>query len=114
MEIVTATNQRKAVVLLSGGMDSCVCTAIAREHHGASNIALLHASYGQRTWERERRAFEDIADFYGEQQRLVVQLEHFRAIGGCAGSHKSTFLSEEELCAPVTPGGHATLTDEHF
>jgi 7-cyano-7-deazaguanine synthase len=45
--------QRKAVVLLSGGMDSCVCTAIARERHGAGNVALLHAMYGQRTEKRE-------------------------------------------------------------
>jgi 7-cyano-7-deazaguanine synthase len=55
-------------------MDSCVSTAIARERHGAGNLALLHAGYGQRTQERERRAFEDIADFYGLRERLIVQL----------------------------------------
>src|SRR5207247_11039532 len=75
---------RKAVVLLSGGMDSCVCAAIARECHGASKIALLHASYGQRTQERERRAFDEVANFYGVRERLIVQLDHFRAIGGSA------------------------------
>jgi len=32
--LATGTDQRKAVVLLSGGMDSCVSTAIARERHG--------------------------------------------------------------------------------
>src|SRR5438046_7618471 len=75
---------RKAVVLLSGGMDSCVCAAIARECHGASKIALLHASYGQRTQERERRAFDEVANFYGVRERLNVQLDHFRAIRGSA------------------------------
>ena len=74
----------KAVVLLSGGMDSCVCTAIAIQAHGAERVALLHAGYGQRTQKRERQAFESIADFYHVQQRLVVQLDHFRAIGGSA------------------------------
>ena len=59
----------KAVVLLSGGMDSCVCTAIAIHSHGASNVALLHAGYGQRTQRRERRAFESIADFYAIKDR---------------------------------------------
>src|SRR5256885_15282765 len=73
---------RQAVVLLSGGMDSCVATAIARERHGAGNITALHAGYGQRTQARERRAFEEIADFYAIRERLVVQLNHFRAIGG--------------------------------
>src|SRR5437763_15843121 len=76
------SDTRKAVVLLSGGMDSCVSTAIARERHGARNIALLHAGYGQRTQRRERRAFEEIADFYGARERLVVQIHHFRAIRG--------------------------------
>src|ERR1019366_8238756 len=49
----------KAVVLLSGGMDSCVTAAIARLTH---DVALLHASYGQRTARRERRAFEALTD----------------------------------------------------
>src|SRR5438105_14972935 len=83
------TDLRKAVVLLSGGMDSCVSAAMARERHGASNIALLHASYGQRTEQRERRAFDEIADFYGVGDRLVAHLEHFRAIGGSALTDKS-------------------------
>ena len=74
----------KAVVLLSGGMDSCVCTAMAIQEHGAEHVALLHAGYGQRTQRRERQAFESIVDFYNVLQRLVVQLDHFRAIGGSA------------------------------
>ena len=71
----------KAVVLLSGGMDSCVTAAIARETH---DIALLHASYGQRTARRELRAFDAIADFYGVSDRLVVELNYFPAIGASA------------------------------
>jgi 7-cyano-7-deazaguanine synthase len=78
------TQNIKAVVLLSGGMDSCICAAIAMHSHGAEHVALLHAGYGQRTQKRERQAFESIADFYDVQQRLVVQLDHFRAIGGSA------------------------------
>jgi 7-cyano-7-deazaguanine synthase len=74
----------KAVVLLSGGMDSCVCAAITIRAHGAEHVALLHAGYGQRTQKRERQAFESIADFYHVPHRLIVQLDHFRAIGGSA------------------------------
>src|ERR1700721_4343132 len=71
----------KAVVLLSGGMDSCVTTAIANQTH---RLALLHASYGQRTEKRERRAFEEIADFYGVSERLAVRFDVIRQIGGSA------------------------------
>jgi len=43
---------------------------VAREGHGRPNIALLHASYGQRTRSAKRRAFDDIANFYGVHERL--------------------------------------------
>jgi len=71
----------KAVVLLSGGMDSTVTAAIANQTH---RLALLHASYGQRTERRERRAFDEIADFYGVRERLVVRFDAFAQIGGSA------------------------------
>lgn len=87
----------KAVVLLSGGMDSCVCTAVARTRHGAEQIALLHAGYGQRTEARERQAFEGIADFYKVCERLMVRLEHFRAIGGSALTDAKIAVPENEL-----------------
>jgi 7-cyano-7-deazaguanine synthase len=90
----------RAVVLLSGGMDSCVCAAEARERHGAANVALLHASYGQRTEAREARAFCEIADFYGVPQRLMVKLDHFRAIGGSALTDTGMTVPENELGAP--------------
>ncbi len=77
-----AMNEKpKAVVLLSGGMDSCVTAAIARETH---SLALMHASYGQRTERRERQSFDEIADFYAAHDRLVVHLDHFAQIGGSA------------------------------
>src|SRR5271168_4578917 len=103
-------DRRKAVVLLSGGMDSCVCTAIARERHGAANIALLHAGYGQRTQSRERRAFEGIADFYGVQRRLVVHLDHFRAIGGSALTDSAIAVPENGLSAGGDHGSEIPVT----
>jgi 7-cyano-7-deazaguanine synthase len=109
----------KAVVLLSGGMDSCVCAAIARERHGAGNIALLHAGYGQRTQERERQAFGAIADFYGVSHRLVVQLDHFRAIGGSALTDTKIAVPENELGAAgpdesAIPVTYVPFRNAHF
>jgi 7-cyano-7-deazaguanine synthase len=82
--------QDKAVVLLSGGMDSCVTAAIARTSH---RLALVHVSYGQRTERREREAFDAIADFWGVTDRLAVRLDHFRQIGGSA-------LTDERIKVP--------------
>lgn len=100
----------KGIVLLSGGMDSCVCTAIARERHGAENLGLLHAGYGQRTQQRERRAFEDIANFYGVRDRLFVQLDHFRAIGGSALTDWNVSVPENELSAAGPNGSTIPVT----
>jgi 7-cyano-7-deazaguanine synthase len=80
----------KGIVLLSGGMDSSVTTAIANQTH---RLALLHASYGQRTEQRERRAFDEIADFYAVRQRLVVRFDAFAQIGGSA-------LTDESIAVP--------------
>jgi 7-cyano-7-deazaguanine synthase len=89
--------QRKAVVLLSGGMDSCVSAAIAVDRHGRENVALLHASYGQRTQQRERRAFEEIGNFYKIERRLVAELNYFRQIGGSALTDSRIAVPENSL-----------------
>lgn len=76
-----ASRRSLAVVLLSGGMDSCVTAAIARRDH---DLALLHVGYGQRTEDRERRAFQAIAAHWGVERTLLARLDHLRAIGGSA------------------------------
>ena len=70
-----------AVVLLSGGMDSCVTAALARR---TGTLAFLHVSYGQRTEERELRSFREIARHYGVERRLEARLDHLKVIGGSA------------------------------
>ena len=105
----------KAVVLLSGGMDSCVTAAIARESH---DLSLVHASYGQRTERRERQAFDDIADFYGVHERLVVQLNHFAQIGGSALTDARIPLPEAHPQIPTNsneiPSTYVPFRNAHF
>ena len=67
-----------AVVLVSGGMDSCVTAAVAKADGHA--LAMLHSSYGQRTEARERRAFDEIAAYY-RVERMVVDQHYLGRIG---------------------------------
>lgn len=85
-----------AVVLVSGGMDSCVTAAMARA--AGHRLAMLHASYGQRTARRELEAFTAIADFYQVPPgaRLVVPLTSLAAIGGSA-------LTDPRIAVPEPP-----------
>jgi len=87
----STANGSRAVVLLSGGMDSCVCAALAARDQGA---AAVHVSYGQRTEARERRSFDGICDRLEIRDRLVVRNEALRAIGGSALTDSSLAVPE--------------------
>ena len=98
-------DQSKGVVLLSGGMDSCVTAALANRTH---RLALLHASYGQRTERREREAFEQIADFYDVRERLVIRLDALAQIGGSALTDSR--IAVPEMGKALGPGAGIPIT----
>ncbi len=83
-----------AVVLASGGMDSCVTAAIANQQH---TLAFLHLNYGQRTEKRELKAFNEVADFYRVKRRLVVNVEHLKQIGGSSLTDETIEVAEADL-----------------
>src|SRR5262249_31666920 len=84
----------RAVVVLSGGMDSCVCAALAVRDHDA---AALHVSYGQRTEARERQAFQAICDRLEITDRLLLRNESLSKISGSA-------LTDEKIAVPDATG----------
>ena len=87
-------SRARAVVLLSGGMDSCVCAALAARDYDA---AAMHVMYGQRTEERERRAFEAVCEHLGLERRMVIRNEALRQIGGSA-------LTDVSIAVPRAAG----------
>ena len=101
-----------AVCLVSGGMDSCVTAAIAREQN--EELAFLHVTYGQRTAARERRAFEEIADFYEVPRRLVVSLEQLARIGGSSLTDTSIPVSEADLSSKEIPTSYVPFRNAHM
>ncbi len=90
-----------AIVLASGGMDSCVTVALAAQDN---DLALLHVNYGQRTEERELRAFQAIADHYRAEKRLVASIEHLKIIGGSA-------LTDAAIPVPEVAAPHSALAN---
>src|SRR5438876_6624041 len=92
---------RVAIVLVSGGMDSCVTAAMAARE--SDELAFLHVSYGQRTESRERKAFNDIADFYDVNQRLDVSIEYLAKIGGSSLTDRSIAVAEANLESTAIP-----------
>jgi len=103
--------QSRAIVLLSGGMDSCVCAALAVGEHDA---AAVHISYGQRTEERERQAFLAICQRMRIQDKLMVRNEALRAIGGSALTDDAIAVPVGEAVGNGIPVTYVPFRNAHF
>lgn len=108
---MSATSQSRAVVLLSGGMDSCVCAALAVRDFDA---AAVHISYGQRTEERERRAFLAICERLKIRDKLIVRNEALRAIGGSALTDDGIPVPESGTLGHGVPVTYVPFRNAHF
>ncbi len=91
----------KAVILVSGGMDSCVtaATAISDGH----TPAFLHMNYGQKTEKRELKAFYDIVNHYKVKTKLVVDISHLSDIGGSCLTDSQIDVPDANLENPDIP-----------
>jgi 7-cyano-7-deazaguanine synthase len=101
----------QAIVLLSGGMDSCVCATLAAK---SKKTAALHVSYGQRTAAREREAFERICDRLGICERLAIRNEALRVIGGSALTDTSISVPESHQIGSDIPVTYVPFRNAHF
>ncbi len=100
-----------AIVLVSGGMDSCVTAALAAEKH---DLAFLHLNYGQRTEKRELRAFNDIADYYNVSRRLIVDISHLAQIGGSSLTDQSVSVSKAHLNSKEIPTSYVPFRNANI
>jgi len=103
---------RKSVVLVSGGLDSCVAAAIA--HVENDDLAFLHVSYSQRTEDRERKAFNDIADHYGVEKRLDISIEHLAKIGGSSLTDENMAVTEANLESKEIPSSYVPFRNANM
>lgn len=78
---------KKAVVILSGGMDSTTSAYIAKDR--GYEIVALHFDYRQRTQRRERQAFEAVCDALGVSKKYIIDLPFFETIGASALTDRS-------------------------
>jgi 7-cyano-7-deazaguanine synthase len=102
----------KAVILMSGGMDSCITAAMAKDD--GYELCFLHLNYGQRTESRELKAFHSIANFYSVKNRLIIDMSHLTQIGGsCLTDHTIDVpvanLQNEEIPISYVPFRNANL-----
>ncbi len=108
------TELAEAVVLVSGGLDSCVTAALARD--AGHSLRFLHLNYGQRTELRELLAFNNLADFYEvpQDRRLVISIQHLSQIGGSSLTDTSILVDEADLTNPGIPSSYVPFRNAHI
>jgi 7-cyano-7-deazaguanine synthase len=106
-------NQKRqtAVVLASGGLDSCVATAVARREY---DLALFHANYGQRTLVRELEAFRAQAAFYQVASSLEVDLNYLGEIGGSSLTDLDRAVPTGEVEPPGIPSTYVPFRNTNL
>lgn len=73
---------KRAICILSGGMDSTLASYMAKRD--GYELITLHFNYGQRTQERELKAFREISKELNVLKEIELDLDFLRQIGGSA------------------------------
>jgi 7-cyano-7-deazaguanine synthase len=84
---------KKAICILSGGMDSTLSSYIAKNE--GYEIIAVHFNYGQRTEKRELKAFRDICDDLGILEKYEIDIPFFTQIGASALTDKNIDVPTE-------------------
>ena len=111
----TLSPRPRAVLCLSGGMDSCVCAALAARD---CDVFAVHFSYGQRTEARELRSSQAIAEAVGVRELLHLKMDLFRRIGGSALTDFSIAVpdapAEDSIIGTQIPVTYVPFRNAHF
>ena len=100
-----------AVVLMSGGLDSCITAALA---HQKGRLAACHLQYGQRSEARELAAFNAVCDHYGVEERLVARLPALEQVGGSSLTDRAIPVREGPPEPGVVPTSYVPFRNTHM
>lgn len=103
---------KKAVVTLSGGMDSAVCAAIVKDM--GYELSALHLNYGQRTETRELQCFDSLCGHFGIKEKLIVSVDHFLKIGGSSLTDESIRLRDADLESKEIPNSYVPFRNANI
>lgn len=110
--VIKEKNMKKAIVLLSGGMDSAVTTAIAQ--NSGYKIAALHINYGQRTQNREMQSFDKLCEYYNINEKLVVDISYLTQIGGSSLTDNNIDVFDAKLDNKEVPNTYVPFRNANI
>ena len=84
---MSLNSTKKAICILSGGMDSTLISYLAKED--GYEIITLHFNYSQRTEHKELEAFRAVTQAIGAVNNYEIDIDFFKTIGASALTDKS-------------------------
>lgn len=106
------TKNELAIVLVSGGLDSCVTSAIAKNLN--YDLAFLHLNYGQRTEKKELECFYALNEHFQTKAKLVVDVSHLAKIGGSSLTDSSIPVSKADLETSEIPSSYVPFRNANI
>ena len=101
----------KAVVLVSGGMDSLVTAAIAKNE--CDKIYFLHVNYNQKTEQKELESFQKIVEFYKPEKSLITDINYLKQIGGSSLTDEKISVKDHYKTSE-TPDSYVPFRNAHL
>jgi 7-cyano-7-deazaguanine synthase len=101
----------KAIVLVSGGMDSSLTAAYAFKKY---DLAFLHVNYGQRTEKRELKAFNDIAKYFKVKEKLIVDIGYLKKIGGSSLTDRKLKVTKANIESKKIPTSYVPFRNANI
>lgn len=102
----------KAIILLSGGMDSTVC--VAETINLGYEPCTLHVNYGQRTEKKELESFHLVSNYFNVRHRLVTDIKHLVAIGGSSLTDKKIEVTKADLNTQEIPNSYVPFRNANI
>jgi 7-cyano-7-deazaguanine synthase len=105
----TENTSQIAIIVASGGLDSCVAAKMASE---TFKPAMMHVQYGQRTAKRELKAFHDISKAINAYAKMVVNMDYLGHVGGSSLTDKTIrvpVVTESGIPSTYVPFRNANL-----
>jgi len=112
--MTTTDETKRAVVLVSGGMDSATATFEAMDR--GYELYLLHTSYGQETEKKERECATDLAavDALDVADFLQVETSHLARIGASSLTDDEMQVEEADLESDEIPSSYVPFRNSNL
>ncbi|RKS81663.1 preQ(0) biosynthesis protein QueC [Haloarcula quadrata] len=107
------TDDTRAVVLASGGMDSATA-AYEAQTRGYDHLYLLHTSYGQNTEDREYECASALADHVDAANFLHVETGHLTQIGASSLTDDSMEVADADTDSDEIPTSYVPFRNANL